>query len=264
VPKVFISYRREDAGAQVEQIHARLRERFGPGSVFLDVRSIPLGVDFRDYLVQALSRCDALLAVIGNLWLSVERNGRRRIDEPVDFVRLEIETGLGRGIPVIPVLIVPAQMPAEGELPDALKPLAFRNGCFLDPGGPFLEAVERLADEVTRLAALGIEPPFSARYDLFFQQQPAGGDILIKDRLVIGRDPDCDIVLPGGGVARKHAEIVREKGGYALIDLGSRNGTSVNNQRVQGRVSLWDGDRIQITDFMFKYQWSPHTATNSG
>src|SRR5262245_61667476 len=88
---------------------------------------MPLGVDFRDYLVQALSRCDALLAVMGELWLTAERDGRRRLEEPADYVCLEIATGLDRGIPVIPVLIVPARMPTEDDLPHSLKPLAFRN-----------------------------------------------------------------------------------------------------------------------------------------
>lgn len=89
-----------------------------------DVDSVPLGVDFRHYLDEQVGRCDVLLAVIGAQWLSL-LNERR--DDPEDFVRIEIESALARGIPVVPILVDEASIPKAGELPAGLAPLAYRN-----------------------------------------------------------------------------------------------------------------------------------------
>ena len=101
----------------------------GEGSVFMDVDSIALGRDFRQSLHESLESCDALLALIGPDWLdSKDAAGRRRLDDPADFVRQEIAAALKRNIPVTPVLLQRALMPTRERLPDDLKDLAFRNG----------------------------------------------------------------------------------------------------------------------------------------
>ncbi len=103
---VFISYRREDAPDVTGRINDRLRQRFGEGSIFTDVDKVPLGVDFRAHLDEKLSQCKVLLAVIGRKWLAIEDDeGRKRLRAPEDFVRIEIESALQRGIPVIPLLV---------------------------------------------------------------------------------------------------------------------------------------------------------------
>ena len=84
--------------------------------------SIPYAVDFRKHLTEAVSRCEVLLAVIGDRWLDAAfsegpQQGKRRLDEPGDYVRIEIEAALARGIPVIPVLVDQATMPSESKLP---------------------------------------------------------------------------------------------------------------------------------------------------
>src|SRR5262245_35720658 len=104
--KLFISYRREDSQHITGRIYDRLVQEFGQPNVFKDVDSIPLGSDFRQVLNEAVSQCDALVAVIGESWLQVpDRAGKKRLDSKNDFIRVEIEAALERGIPVIPVVV---------------------------------------------------------------------------------------------------------------------------------------------------------------
>jgi hypothetical protein len=144
MPKVFISYRRDDSIGLAGRIYDRLAAHFGPDSVFMDVNAIPLGVDFRQYVPDAVNQCDVLLAVIGESWLGLSRAGQRRLDDPTDFVRIEIEIALRRGILVIPVVIAPGKMPKEAELPEPLRELAYRNALEVDPGRDFHSHLDRL------------------------------------------------------------------------------------------------------------------------
>jgi formylglycine-generating enzyme required for sulfatase activity len=126
---IFISYRRGDSEGQARALSLELANYIGDKAVFMDVDSIALGRDFRQSLHDSLESCDAFLALIGPSWLdSKDAAGKRRLDDPTDFVRQEIATALKRNIPVTPVLLQDAQMPAEQSLPDDLKDLAFRNG----------------------------------------------------------------------------------------------------------------------------------------
>ena len=126
---IFISYRRGDSEGQARALSLELAKYVGDKGVFMDVDSIALGRDFRRSLHESLESCDAALALIGPNWLdSKDVAGRRRLDDPTDIVRLEIATALQRNIPVTPVLLQGASMPAEQVLPDDIKELAFRNG----------------------------------------------------------------------------------------------------------------------------------------
>jgi hypothetical protein len=127
--KVFISYRRDDAAAYAGRIEDRLKEEFGRDNVFMDVGSILLGVNFFTALNEAVAQCEVLLAVIGRNWVSAhDIDGKRRLDNPNDFVRIEIASALQRKIPVIPILIDGATIPEANQLPEDLKELALRNG----------------------------------------------------------------------------------------------------------------------------------------
>jgi len=87
-----------------------------------------LGINFVEEIEKNVGSCDVLIAVIGKHWLiSTDEKRRRRLNNPNDFVRLEIATALKRNIRVIPVLVDGASMPPSGQLPEDLKPLAFRN-----------------------------------------------------------------------------------------------------------------------------------------
>jgi hypothetical protein len=142
--KLFISYRRDDSIGVAGRVYDRLAAHFGRDAVFMDVDTIPFGVDFRQHLNDAVSRCDVLLVVIGEAWLGITRAGQRRLDDPKDFVRIEIEAGLRRGIPVIPVVIAPAKMPQETDLPETMRDLAYRNALEVDPGRDFHSHLDRL------------------------------------------------------------------------------------------------------------------------
>jgi hypothetical protein len=148
--KVFISYRRDDSRGITERIYDRLVDHYGEDAIFKDVDSIPKGSDFRQIIKKAVSMCDVLLAVIGDRWLGViDKTTRRRIDDKNDFVRIEIEIALQRGIMVIPVLINGAQMPKATKLPHSLQELAFRNGAVVRHDPDFHRDVNHLIKLLT-------------------------------------------------------------------------------------------------------------------
>ena len=132
--RVFISYRREETAYPAGWLYDRLDERFGDAQVFKDVDSIPLGDDFVAAITTAVGSCDVLLALIGDKWLTItDERGRRRLDDPHDFVRLEIEAALARNVRLIPVLVDGARMPRADELPDSLAGLVRRQALELSP-----------------------------------------------------------------------------------------------------------------------------------
>ena len=125
---IFISYRRDDSAASAGRICDRLGAVFGADQVFMDVDDIPPGADFDAQISARIGTCDALLAVIGNQWLSARNaDGQLRLSDPNDLVDREIALALQRGILVIPVLVEGASMPDAAELRSDLKPLAQRN-----------------------------------------------------------------------------------------------------------------------------------------
>jgi TPR repeat protein len=126
---VFICYRREDSAGFARLIYDRLTHKLGHESVFFDVDNIPPGLDFVDILSERVGQCDALIAVIGKNWASSRYlDDQRRLDDPNDFVRIEIEAALARKIRVIPILVDGATMPRPDDLPDSLKKLTRRQG----------------------------------------------------------------------------------------------------------------------------------------
>ena len=157
---VFISYRREDSGGFAGRIYDRLSNKLGRDNVFFDVDAIRPGLDFVDVLSDRVGKCDALVAVIGKHWVSsADSQNQRRLDDPSDFVRVEIEAALQRKVPVIPVLVDGAGMPQPGELPDSLKRLTRRQAIeisharFDSDAERLTEALSQLEDELLRGAA---------------------------------------------------------------------------------------------------------------
>ena len=129
MPKVFISYRREGTAGEARALFTALVTRLGETSVFMDVDNIALGRDFRQVLQDQLASCDLVFALIGRDWVNAKNpSGPRRLDDPDDFVRLEIETALKRNIPVTPVLVQGAKMPSVQHLPESIRDFAYRNG----------------------------------------------------------------------------------------------------------------------------------------
>jgi hypothetical protein len=127
--KIFISYRRDDSGGHAGHLFALLTARFGVNNVFMDIDTIPPGKDFRKVITDEVGKCDVVLVLIGKQWSSIgDAQGRRRLDDQLDWVRVEIATALANPrIRVIPVLLQNARMPGEQDLPAELKELRWRN-----------------------------------------------------------------------------------------------------------------------------------------
>jgi hypothetical protein len=142
---IFISYRRNDCADVTGRIHDRLVQRFGGRRVIMDVASIPLGEDFRDYIGNVIPRCSALLSIIGPRWLDgPAADGAPPLVDPLDMVRLELDCALESNVRVIPVLVGGARMPAPQMLPDRLSALAYRHGMEVRGDLDFHRDVDRL------------------------------------------------------------------------------------------------------------------------
>jgi hypothetical protein len=129
MPEIFVSYRRDDSAGHAGRIYDRLSNHFGKEKLFRDVDHLRYGEDFVEALDEAVGSCKALIAVIGPNWLTAEdKRGKRRLDSPTDFVRIEIESALSREVSVFPVLVNSAEMPDPEELPKSISGLARRQG----------------------------------------------------------------------------------------------------------------------------------------
>ncbi|HNE06206.1 MAG TPA: toll/interleukin-1 receptor domain-containing protein, partial [Anaerolineales bacterium] len=152
VNRIFLSYRRADSADVVGRIYDRLIQVYKKEFVFKDVDSIPLGLDFREYLHRMVSISTVFIAVIGKNWESVQdEQGNRRLNNPADYVRIEIASALSRNIPVIPVLVQNSSMPLVDDLPDDLKNLCYRNGISVRPDPDFHNDMDRLISGLSKL-----------------------------------------------------------------------------------------------------------------
>jgi hypothetical protein len=147
--RIFLSYRRDDTSGHAGRLSDRLSDHFGEDQLFMDINTITPGEDFVDAIEAAISSCDVLIAVIGRNWLdATDPSGKRLLDNPEDFVRIEIAAALKRNIRVIPVLVDSASMPRSEQLPDTLVKLARRNAIELSgvrwkhDVGRLIEAIE--------------------------------------------------------------------------------------------------------------------------
>jgi hypothetical protein len=93
---ILLSYRREDSAWVAGRMHDRLKTHYGTDNVFMDIDSIPFGLDFRDHIQSSLDRCDILIAIVGPQWAAKNEQGQLRICEEADWVRIELETALAK------------------------------------------------------------------------------------------------------------------------------------------------------------------------
>ena len=146
--KIFLSYRRGDTAGHVGRLHDELVRVFGADRVFMDVGGIAPGEDFIGVLRQRLAESVVVLVAIGPRWVGINNDGSRRIDDPNDFVRLEVITALAdQKTRVIPVLCEGAKMPREATLPPALA-LLMRRQAFELSDGRWRQDVQSLFDAV--------------------------------------------------------------------------------------------------------------------
>jgi hypothetical protein len=150
MPKITVSYRRDDSEAITGRIFDRLVAHYGKSAVFRDIDNIPAGVDFRKHIDEALQETDALIVVIGRRWMGSAKPGNSRIQDEADPVRIEVESALKRGVAVIPVLVGGARMPTAAQLPASLEELAFRNAVRVDTGQDFDHHADRLLRAMDR------------------------------------------------------------------------------------------------------------------
>ena len=192
---IFISYRREDSAYPAGWLFDRLSQHFGDRQIFKDVDSIDLGDDFVEDITTAVETCAVLLALIGSRWLTVtDEHGRRRLDNPDDFVRLEIEAALTRSVRVIPILVDGAQMPSARQLPATLVDLANRQAFEFSPSG-FNSDTDRLLSALDRAVAEvpeGVPVPF----EVSAVQLKDDGSIVLTV-LVYGFDEGTPVEISG-------------------------------------------------------------------
>jgi hypothetical protein len=144
---IFISYRRTDSEDICGRIYDRLTNEFSKENVFKDTENIPPGVDFRFELERAVRACNIMLVIIGQNW--TEGENKTRLNDPDDFVRFEIETALGRDIPVIPVFVQKrTNMPPKAHLPASIHDLIYRNAREARPDPDFHKDMSRLITEI--------------------------------------------------------------------------------------------------------------------
>jgi hypothetical protein len=124
MPGIFISYRRDDSLGHAGRLHEALTSALGDAAVFRDLDDIEPGMDFVRTISDTIAAADTLLVVIGPRWLLPDGTGRRRIDDPADFVHIEIVEALRRNIRIVPILLNNATLPRESDLPEPLRPLA--------------------------------------------------------------------------------------------------------------------------------------------
>lgn len=228
--KIFVSYRRDDDGAYlVPVLNQRLSNRYGINSVFYDIDKIPLGVDFRTYLSDAISEASIVLAVIGERWLGYDpKTGLRRIDKENDFVRVELEAALGRNIPVVPVLVGKAVMPSETELPPSISGLAYRNAAEVRTGKDY----ELHFAELER----GLDVHFQAvgqRADLVAQGNnlSTSAPDVIAERTISNKGGGPVAATPKKPSAKEHIRSLFRSAGNrcTLADLSANGAYSLSN-----------------------------------
>jgi formylglycine-generating enzyme required for sulfatase activity len=158
---IFISYRRDDSAGHAGRLYDQLSAHFGEEQIFMDIDHIEPGEDFVQVIEDAVGSCEILLTVIGRRWLASAVGATRRLDNPSDFVRLEVAAALRRNVRVIPVLVGGASMPPVQELPTVLSHLSRRQAIELSDQrwkhdvSRLVTTLEKVLDE-RREARLGV------------------------------------------------------------------------------------------------------------
>lgn len=161
---IFVSYRRADSQSITDRIYEHLARAFGPQNVFKDVDDIPAGSDFRQVILQTINECPVVLVIIGQQWLNMPgTDGRRRLDNPSDYVRLEIEAALMSRRWVIPVMVNNAKPVYEAALPRTLGQLAYNNALHVRNDPDFQWDIQNLIEALTRILESSV-PGFDRRH----------------------------------------------------------------------------------------------------
>jgi hypothetical protein len=212
--KLFISYRRDDSADVTGRIYDRLVAKFGKDTVFKDVESIPLGTNFKTYLDGVMRECAVAVVIIGQQWLTIlDEHGKRRLDDPRDIVRLEVETALARNIPVIPLLVQSASMPAEDALPPSLAELAYRNGTPIRRDPDFHRDMDRVEEALQQWLNPGAKPAKPASPTRYQKGQRVRhwkfGDGLVMSSAIREGDEEVSVMFKEHGVRLLSAALAK-------------------------------------------------------
>src|SRR6266542_3564286 len=250
---IFVSYRRHESSHLAGRLYDRLADRFGEGQVFIDVDTIEPGVDFAEEISRAVATCKVLLAVIGPNWLTAtDEQGRRRLDDPDDIVRLEIEAALARNVRVIPILVEGAVMPGRQDLPESLAGLARRNALFIRhesfryDAGRLVTAIERVLAAVRDLAEARhpVEEDTKRQAQQGAERQTAAGagsDLVTGWQLVNQRE----------GPVYQWPELLEHYDRYDVYQGETqREGTVFIALGWTVRCGAWGMDRIYVVSFL--------------
>jgi hypothetical protein len=247
--RIFLSYRREETDFPAGWLHDRLAAHFGRDQVFRDVDDIPLGASFPEVIAKAVASCDVLLALIGAQWATItDEQGKRRLDDPNDFVRLEIEAALQRGVLVVPILVRGAKMPPAQQLPASLAELVHRNALELSSTsfdfdtGRLLKVLDQtLAQEQARRDAAK-----KARRDAAQESrlQPSPAEVDFGTLVHGAASPWRTVQLRHAGPGPLNARVSTEQPWIALQLLGDRIQLRIDTA-VPGRL---DGEVLVTSD----------------
>ena len=266
MPRITISYRRDDSGVITGRIFDRLAAHYGRDSVFRDIDNIPPGADFRRHIEETLDASEIVLAIIGPRWVG-QRANQSRLANAADPVRVEIETALRKNKAIIPVLVLSAKMPQPEYLPDSLKDLAFRHALTIDAGQDFDIHVARLTRAVDRLLVLeaeGSDLPLGERV----RQEPEFADLsrqlmaareLAASKAQAADEAFKELLEREHQTARLEAEIgalqlkLQSPAGSPRALYAVEFGDAASGLYVNGGVAVLDGNRVFGGDSGFYY-----------
>lgn len=199
--KIFISYRRQDSGHAVGRLYDQLERSFGRRSVFMDINDVPLGADLRDHLHRAVEASEFVVVAIGPNWLTAaDADGNPRLENPSDFVRMEVEMALALNKRVIPVLLDGALVPSPSQLPEGLRPLAYLNALAVDHRSFHADA-ERLVRGIGADSSAFVSGPLRRSLET------------LRGQIALSHAPEDD------AVAERISSIFRESG-YGVVKFG--------------------------------------------
>jgi formylglycine-generating enzyme required for sulfatase activity len=251
-PKIFISYRRADSKYVVDRIRDRLTAALGDESVFRDLEDIPVGLDFRTMIESEIRGCNVMLVVIGPQWADItDAQGKKRLFDPGDFTRIEVEMGLAHPeVRVIPVVVMGTGMPDAEDLPESLHELLYRNAISIRNDPDFQNDVERLIDGIRK--SLGVVEDIDRSY---FEPEtvliPAGPFLMGSppgEGIPAYETPQHEVNLPAYRIGKypvtnvQYEQFVREGGSGVQppqVWLGRGVQAGIEKQPVTG-VSFYD------------------------
>ncbi len=278
---IFIGYRRDDTGDVVGRIYDKLCETFGKNHVFKDVDKTPVGRNFGEHILGVLPSCRVFLAIIGKQWLEVRTpEGARRIDDPQDWVRIELETALKTpGLQVVPVLVNDAVIPAEKDLPESLHALSLLNAARVRRDPDFHVDMQRLITAiggapdsgkegfhltpVQGLIAAGVIVAALAGLNALQPKMPATPGFAMPN--IPTADPAAAQLVGNAtwppddiaGIARRAIDYVHNKWRPDAV-LMSLNLKATDAGGVDGRFSFYSADQEQQVTLMSGMLTSPY------